>query len=88
MIYVIAIVAMLIGMGLILVRALRGPTAYDRILSANIFGTATVLTIALFSELKSDPMLLDMALLYGLINFVATIALLRYFKFGGFDDRD
>lgn len=88
MIYVIAIVAMLVGMGMILIRALKGPTAYDRILAGNIFGTATVLTIALFSSLKEDSMLLDMALLYGLINFTATIALLRYFKFGGFDDRD
>lgn len=88
MIYVIAIVAMLAGMGMILVRALKGPTAYDRILSSNIFGTATILSIALLACLRNDPMLLDMALLYGLINFVATIALLRYFKFGGFDDRD
>lgn len=88
MIYVIAIVVMLLGMGMILVRALKGPTAYDRILAANIFGTTTVLTIALFSALKGDSMLLDMALLYGLINFTATVALLRYFKFGGFDDRD
>lgn len=88
MIYAIAITAMLLGMGMILVRTLRGPTTYDRILSANIFGTVTVLSIALLSGLKNDPMLLDMALLYGLINFAATIALLRFFKFGGFDDRD
>ena len=83
-----AIILILLGMGLILIRAFKGPTAYDRILAVNVFGTATVLTIALFSSLKDDPMLVDMALLYGLINFAATIALLRYFKFGGLDDRD
>lgn len=88
MTYVIAIVTLLVAMGLTLVRAAKGPTTYDRILSANIFGTITVLTIALVSGLKDDTMLLDMALLYALINFTATIALLRYFKFGGFDDRD
>lgn len=88
MTYVIAIVAILLGMGMILVRALKGPTTYDRILAANIFGTATVLAIALFSGLKDDPMLLDMAMLYGLINFTATVALLRFFKFGGFDDHE
>ena len=88
MIYVIAIVVMLLGMGMILFRALKGPTSYDRILSTNIFGTVTVLAIALLAGLEQDAMLLDVALLYGLINFTATIALLRYFKYGSFDDRD
>lgn len=86
--HTIAIFILLLGMGMLLFRAHKGPTAYDRILSANIFGTVTVLTIALLSGLERNPMLLDVALLYGLINFIATIALLRYFKYGGFDDRD
>lgn len=88
MVYSIAIVFLLLGMAMVLFRALKGPTAYDRILSANIFGTLTVLTIALLSGMGQDAMLLDVALLYGLINFIATIALLRYFKYGSFDDRD
>lgn len=85
---IVAIIILLLAMGLILIRAFKGPSAYDRILAVNVFGTTTVLTIALFAGLKDDPMLIDMALLYGLINFAATIALLRYFKFGGLDDRD
>lgn len=88
MVYVGAIVVLLIGMGLILFRALRGPTTYDRILSANLFGTITVLTISLFAGLKEIEAFLDLALLYGLINFTATVALLRYFRHGGLDDRD
>lgn len=88
MVYVAAIVVLLVGMGMALIRALKGPTTYDRILSANIFGTVTVLTISLFAGLKEIEALLDMALLYGLINFTATIALLRYFRHGGLDDRN
>lgn len=88
MIYVIAIAILMLGMGMLLFRAMRGPTAYDRILATNIFGTVTVLAIALLAGLDDNAMLLDVALLYGLINFTATIALLRYFKYGSFDDRD
>lgn len=88
MIYVIAIAILMLSMGMLLFRAMRGPTAYDRILATNIFGTVTVLAIALLAGLENNAMLLDVALLYGLINFTATIALLRYFKYGSFDDRD
>lgn len=88
MIYVIAIAILMLSMGMLLFRAMRGPTAYDRILATNIFGTVTVLAIALLAGLDDNAMLLDVALLYGLINFTATIALLRYFKYGSFDDRD
>lgn len=88
MFYIIAIGLLLLAMGLLLFRALLGPTTYDRILAVNIFGTIIVLAIALLSFQKDSPMLLDVALLYGLINFTATIALLRFFKYGGFDDHD
>ena len=79
-----AIVVLLFNMALILWRAMRGPTAYDRLLAVNVFGTHTVLTIALLAFLNDDMAYLDMALLYGLINFIATIALLRYFKYRSF----
>lgn len=88
MIMVIAIVAILLSMGLLLIRLYLGPTAYDRILAVNLFGTGTVLCIALLSFLHDDMMFLDMALLYGLINFTATIALLRYFKYRSFDEHE
>lgn len=88
MIYAAAIALLLMSMCLLLIRAMIGPTTYDRILALNIFGTVTVLTIALLAGRNGNPMLIDVALLYGLINFTATIALLRYFKLGSFDDRD
>lgn len=84
----IAVVFLLLGMAMLLLRAMRGPTAYDRILATNIFGTVTVLVIALLSGLENNSPLVDLALLYGLINFTATIVLLRYFKYGSFDDHD
>ena len=69
-------------MGLALLRALLGPTIYDRILGINSFGTATVLLIAVYGFLSARPDFLDIALLYALINFIGTIAVLKLYRFG------
>ena len=65
---------------LALVRAFAGPTVYDRILAVNHVGTQTVLLIAVMGFLTGRPDFLDISLLYALINFIATIAVLRYIK--------
>jgi len=62
---------------LYVVRALRGPTTFDRILAMNAIGTKTVLLVALLGFVMDRPDFLDIALVYALINFVATIAILR-----------
>ena len=77
-----AAAALLVTMALALIRAIKGPTVYDRILAANMFGTKTVLIIAVLGFLAGRPEFLDIALVYALINFVATIAVLKVFKFG------
>lgn len=75
-------VLILATMALALVRALRGPTVYDRILAVNMFGTKIVLLIAVISFLVGRTDFLDIALVYALINFVATIAVLKFFEYG------
>jgi multicomponent Na+:H+ antiporter subunit F len=77
-----ASVAILVTMALVLVRALLGPTVYDRILAVNSFGTKTVLIIAAYGFLTERPDFLDIALVYALINFVVTVAVLKYFEYG------
>ena len=79
---VVAVFGVLVTMAMALVRATRGPTLYDRILAFNTFGTATVLFIAVLGFLTGRPDFLDLALLYALLNFIGTIAILRYFKHG------
>jgi multicomponent Na+:H+ antiporter subunit F len=71
-------VAILVAMGLALLRALLGPTVWDRILAVNSFGTKTVLLMALLGALAGRADYLDVALLYALVNFVGTVALMRY----------
>jgi multicomponent Na+:H+ antiporter subunit F len=75
----------LLAIALVLVRALLGPTVYDRILAVNAFGTKTVIVVAILSVLRGRPELLDIALLYTLINFVVTIAILKYKEAGRLD---
>ena len=81
-----ALVAILVAMALALVRALRGPTAYDRMLAANNFGTKTVLLIAVGGHALSWHGHLDVALLYAMVNFVGTVAVMRFFEYGSGED--
>ena len=74
----LATIVMLVAVFLILLRALRGPTIHDRILSANIMGTKTVILLALLGSLQGRTGFLDIALAYALINFISTIAILKY----------
>ena len=76
-----ATAAVLVVMALAIVRAVLGPTVYDRILSVNSFGTLTVVLIALLGFLAERPEFLDIALVYALINFIGTIAVTKYVKF-------
>ena len=82
MVFAVAAVGVGIGMTLAMIRALLGPTLYDRVLALNTFGTKTVLLIAVLGFLAGRPEFLDLALVYALINFIGTIAVLKYFEVG------
>ncbi len=76
--FTVAVVSILITMALALARGLLGPTNFDRILAANMFGTKTVLFIAALGFLTGRPDFLDLAIVYALINFIGTIVVLKY----------
>jgi multicomponent Na+:H+ antiporter subunit F len=72
-----AMVGVLVTMVLALARSFLGPTLYDRILAINMFGTKTVIFVALIGFVAGRPQFLDIALFYALVNFVGTIAVLK-----------
>ena len=74
--------AALAMLALALVRAIVGPTVYDRVLAVNIFGTKTVLLLALLAFISGRLDVLDIAIAYALINFIGIIAVLRFFEYG------
>ncbi len=76
-----ATAAIMVAMVLMLVRAFIGPSNYDRILAANSFGTKVVLFIAVIGYVFGRPAYLDIAIVYALINFVTTIALMKFFRY-------
>lgn len=84
--FVVAIFSLFVAMVLVLVRLYAGPTLYDRVLAVNSFGTHTVLFIGILGFLTGRPDFLDIALLYALINFVGTIAILKYFRYRAIGD--
>ena len=75
------VAGLVVAMTLMIWRALLGPSQYDRMLAANSFGTKTVLLIAIIGYLFGRPAYLDIAIVYALINFVTTIALMKFFRY-------
>ena len=78
-----ATLGLVISLILILTRALFGPTVYDRILAVNTFGTVTVVMIAVGGYLMGRPEFLDISIAYAMINFIGTVAVLKFFEKGG-----
>ncbi len=76
-------IALLVTMVLALIRAIKGPTVYDRILASNTLGTKTVVLIAVLGFIVGEPELyIDIALMYALIGFIGTVAVLKVSEFG------
>ena len=73
-------IVLLFGVFLILIRAVKGPTLFDRILAVNALGTKTVVLVAVIGFVSQRADFLDIALLYALMNFIATIAVLKYIE--------
>ena len=67
---------------LILVRTILGETTFDRILAVNSLGTVIVIGISLHGFYSNRPEFLDIAIVYALINFIGTIAVLKLFSSG------
>jgi multicomponent Na+:H+ antiporter subunit F len=86
--FLVAGLAILIAMALGVCRALLGPSVFDRILAVNMFGTKAVLLIALYAFYSGRHDLLDISLLYSLLNFVGVIAALRLVERGKFFAND
>ena len=76
-----ALLAILGTMLLALIRAVQGPTAYDRMLATNLFGTKAVLFLAVGGYAFGWSGYADIALLYAMINFIGTIAVMRFFEY-------
>lgn len=84
--FAVTSISVLVTMTLALIRAMLGPTVFDRVLALNMFGTKTVLLICVASFMGGRTDFLDLALLYSLMNFIGMVALLRFTTTGTFSE--
>ncbi|MGE0224761.1 MAG: monovalent cation/H+ antiporter complex subunit F [Acetobacteraceae bacterium] len=82
MIFAAAMLAILVSLALAVTRAIKGPTVFDRALAGNSVGTLAVLLLAVLGFLTERPEFLDVALTYGLLNLIGTLAVLKFFRHG------
>ena len=74
-----AALALLVTVALALTRATLGPTVFDRLQACSTVGTCAMLLLALLGFLGGRPEFLDIALVYGLLNVIGVIAVLKFF---------
>lgn len=82
MMFAAAAVALLVSLALVLVRAILGPTVFDRLQAGNTVGTIAMMLLAVIGFLTGRPDFLDIAITYGLLNVIGTIAVLKFFQRG------
>ncbi len=79
-----AITYVLVGIGflglLIIIRMIKGPTIWDRLLMFNMLGSKIVMGIVLFALITHQNYMLDVALVYTLFSFISTVLLARFVK--------
>ncbi len=80
--FVGAAAALLIALTLAVLRAIKGPTVFDRALAGNTVGSFAILLLAVFGFLTGRPEFLDIGLTYGLLNLIGTLAVLKFFRHG------
>ena len=68
---------LLLNLGAGMWRVLRGPTAADRMLAAQLFGTTAVAVLLLLAQATGNAALRDVALLFALLAAVTAVAFVR-----------
>lgn len=74
---------LIIAMIAILVKMLKGPTIWDRLMSLNLFSVKITLLISLYAVYTDNGMLLDVAISYTVIGFLTITLLSRFILRGG-----
>ncbi|WP_097028463.1 monovalent cation/H+ antiporter complex subunit F [Clostridium peptidivorans] len=64
-------------------RAIKGPSAADRLVAINVIGTKTIILILMISFLLKETYFIDVALVYALISFIASVVIANYIEKSG-----
>jgi len=77
-----AMLAVIAALVLVVIRVIKGPTVFDRVLAGNSVGTLAIILVAVLGFLNGRPEFLDIALTYGVLNLIGTLAILKFFRHG------
>jgi multicomponent Na+:H+ antiporter subunit F len=80
--FAMAAAAVLLTLALAILRAIQGPTVFDRVLAGNSVGSLAILLLAVVGFLTDRPEFLDIGITYGLLNLIGTLAVLKFFRHG------
>jgi multicomponent Na+:H+ antiporter subunit F len=80
--FVAAMIAVIAAFVLVVVRVVKGPTVFDRVLAGNSIGTLAIIFVAVLGFLNGRPEFLDIAITYGVLNLISTLAILKFFRHG------
>lgn len=75
-----AILFLSVTIFLCMYRAIKGPSAADRLVAINVVGTKTIILILMVSFIIHETYFIDVALVYALISFIASIVISKFVK--------
>ena len=80
MMFSAVLLACAVSIVMLIFRAAKGPSAFDRILAVNSIGTVIILGISLHGFALGRPEFVDISILYAVLNFLGTLAILRFYR--------
>ena len=79
----ITMVFLIIGIVITLIRLLKGPTVWDRLMAVNLISSKIIMILTLFAIFSNSIMLLDISIAYSLLGFLVIVLLCKFIAQGG-----
>jgi len=77
------LIVIVISMISVFIRLIRGQTIWTKLLALNLFAILTTMLIATYAVYINIPLVIDIAITYSIVGFLALILLTRYIEAGG-----
>jgi multicomponent Na+:H+ antiporter subunit F len=82
--YMIVLIALTLCIILALIRVIRGPTAPDRVVGVDTINTMVIAGMVAFGIAFQEVIYIDVAIVYALLSFIATLFIAKYLEGGEF----
>jgi multicomponent Na+:H+ antiporter subunit F len=82
--YILVVLVLLICVVMAIIRAIRGPTAPDRVVGLDTINTIVISSMVLFGAAFQEIIYIDVAIVYALLSFISTLFIAKYIEGGDF----